>query len=103
MDYYNGQDENKVTVNGEPLPLCTEIVNHSPTGFAWGYGGSGPSQLALAILVHHLKDKQEALRYYQDFKNEVVANLKGNDWVINSDDIEYALSLIRDETTLSLK
>jgi len=25
--------------------------NHSPTGFNWGYIGSGPSQLALALLL----------------------------------------------------
>src|SRR5262245_22144387 len=34
-----------------PLPLCLELRNHSPTGFEWGYGGSGPAQLALALLV----------------------------------------------------
>ena len=28
-----------------PLPLRLDIVNHSPTGFAWGY--SGPAQLAI--------------------------------------------------------
>ena len=27
------------------------VYNHSPDGFAWGYGGSGPAQLALAILL----------------------------------------------------
>ena len=25
--------------------------NHSPDGFNWGYGGSGPAQLALAIML----------------------------------------------------
>ena len=25
----------------DQLPLCLNIRNHSPTGFAWGYGGSG--------------------------------------------------------------
>jgi len=34
-----------------PLPFRTEIRNHSPTGFNWGYSGSGPAQLALAILA----------------------------------------------------
>lgn len=37
-----------------PLPGRNELVNHSPTGFEWGYGGSGPAQLAFAILCHHL-------------------------------------------------
>jgi len=37
-----------VTVNGVPLK---HIVEHSPTGFQWGYGGSGPADLALSILA----------------------------------------------------
>jgi hypothetical protein len=32
------------------LSPYTEVWNHSPTGFEWGYAGSGPAQLALAIL-----------------------------------------------------
>ena len=27
------------------------VARHSPNGFGWGYGGSGPAQLALAILL----------------------------------------------------
>lgn len=34
-----------------PLPPRDNIRNHSPDGFEWGYGGSGPAQLALAILA----------------------------------------------------
>ena len=33
-----------------------DLYNHSPTGFNWGYGGSGPSQLALARLREAIKD-----------------------------------------------
>ncbi len=33
-----------------PLPPRFDVRNHSPSGFEWGYGGSGPAQLALAIL-----------------------------------------------------
>lgn len=29
-------------------------VKHSPAGFNWGYGGSGPSELARCILLDHL-------------------------------------------------
>lgn len=32
-----------------------DIAKHSPTGFEWGYGGSGPRQLAVAILAHALQ------------------------------------------------
>lgn len=41
-----------------PLPLRLEIRSHSPTGFEWGYGGSGPAQLALAILADHFGSAQ---------------------------------------------
>ncbi len=41
-----------------PLPARCEIWNHSPSGFEWGYGGSGPAQLALAILADFLGPAQ---------------------------------------------
>ena len=43
--------------------------NHSPDGFNWGYGGSGPAQLALAIMLK-LTGKANG---YQDFKFRVIA------------------------------
>lgn len=49
--------------------------NHSPDGFGWGYGGSGPSQLALAILLELTDDPQFAQKHYQDFKFEFIATL----------------------------
>lgn len=49
-----------------------KIYNHSPDGFAWGYNGSGPSQAALAILLE-LYGKKIAVKYYQDFKSEVIS------------------------------
>lgn len=32
------------------------IPFHSPAGMEWGYEGSGPADLALAILVDHLRE-----------------------------------------------
>ena len=49
--------------------------NHSPDGFAWGYGGSGPAQLALAIM---LEVKGEAFGY-QDFKWKEISVLPMDD------------------------
>jgi len=51
-----------------------EIINHSPDGFNWGYRGSGCAQLALAILLE-IFSKETALKYYERFKDEVVASL----------------------------
>lgn len=51
-----------------------QLINHSPDGFAWGYGGSGPAQLALALLLW-FADRDFALANYQKFKWDVVAKL----------------------------
>lgn len=65
----------------------TDLRNHSPDGFGWGYGGSAPAQLALAMLAD-FADDETALQYYQQFKADFVAPLQGNLWVMESIDIE---------------
>lgn len=54
-----------------------ELRNHSPDGFAWGYGGSGPAQLALALLLK-FTTKEKALKYYQQFKWDIISGLPGS-------------------------
>ena len=54
----------------DPEP-SKKIHNHSPTNFNWGYGGSGPAQLALAIMLK-LTGKSDG---YQDFKFKVIAGI----------------------------
>jgi len=50
-----------------------KLVNHSPE-FNWGYVGSGPAQLALALLLDATGDPEAALHYHQDFKWQVIAD-----------------------------
>lgn len=57
-----------------PLDPRHDLRNHSPTGFSWGYGGSGPAQFALALLADALGDDIIALDRYQAFKWEVVCH-----------------------------
>ena len=64
------------TVNGEPLPPRLDLWNHSPSGFEFGYGGSGPAQLALAILADCCGD-EAAVTHHQAFKWTVVARITG--------------------------
>jgi hypothetical protein len=66
-----------VYVDGEQLdPAHSQrVFNHSPDGFAWGYGGSGPAQLALAILLAAGLDEDQAVRLHQEFKWEFVEPL----------------------------
>ena len=42
-----------------------DLRQHSPTGFEWGFGGSGPAQLALALLADWSGDDGFALKHYQ--------------------------------------
>ena len=63
-----------------------KVNNHSPDGFEWGYGGSAPAQLALALLLEHT-DKETAVEYYQDFKWEEVS-VWDDDWEITGQEIE---------------
>lgn len=80
----------EVMVNENPLLLSSslKVRNHSPTGFEWGYLGSGPSQLALAILLDFFEgDKEMALRYYMRFKTAFVSGWEA-EWEISSEDID---------------
>ena len=54
----------------DPEP-SKKVYNHSPDNFSWGYGGSGPAQLALAIVLK-LTGKADG---YQDFKWDVIAKI----------------------------
>jgi len=83
-----------VTVNGRALDPRFDLRFHSPDGFEWGYGGSGPAQLALALLADHLQNHLRALALYQDFKWKVVAGLPRDEWTLNGDDIERAIKSI---------
>lgn len=58
-----------------------QIYNHSPDGFNWGYGGSGPAQLALAILMIYLPI-EEAVQFHQQFKWDVIAGLPQTDFEV---------------------
>lgn len=49
-------------------------VNHSPDGFSWGYRGSGPAQLAFAILLEEF-GLEVARRDYQRFKEHCIARI----------------------------
>jgi len=76
-------DDRQVWIDGEwlDLKLSQKYHNHSPDGFNWGYGGSGPAQLALAVMLK-LTGKADG---YQDFKSRVIAKLpQGKDF-----DIEF--------------
>lgn len=83
----------QVTINGvafDPAPSL-KIRDHSPDGFAFGYTGSGPAQLALAILFEETTSAEFAENHYQDFKQQVIAGLphtNGASWILTSEEIQ---------------
>lgn len=62
--------------------LSQKVYNHSPNGFNWGYGGSGPAQLALAIMLM-VTDEDTAISLYQTFKFEKIATLPSSDFEVD--------------------
>jgi Family of unknown function (DUF6166) len=93
--------EHVVTVDGQELPLRLELANHSPTGFAWGYNGSGPAQLALAICADVLGDDEQALAVYQEYKTRVLAPMRDEHdnpvkyWMLEEDAVRTGIEQIR--------
>ena len=87
----------------EPLTpdRSLELANHSPSGFEWGYTGSGPAQLALALLLDYTDDEDVALAEYMAFKNEVVSRLECSGpeqrWRLTGHEIDAALRETADE------
>lgn len=82
---------------GESYPLDPryDLRNHSPTGFGWGFNGSGPAQLALALLADALGDER-AQRLYQDWKFKVVSRL-GDTWEMSREEVvRTALEIEKD-------
>ena len=80
------------------LPLRLDLLNHSPTGFGWGYDGSGPAQLALALLADALADDDRAVRLHQEFKFKVVACWpEGERWWITAEQIAAVVKVIEQE------
>lgn len=70
-----GKWYDRVEVDGRELDPARslKVWNHSPGGFAWGYMGSGPAQLALALLLEAGLSEKEAVRLHQSFKKRFVA------------------------------
>jgi len=91
-----------------PLPVRLDVRKHSPTGFEWGYEGSGPAQLALALCLHVLETegapwwRERALHCYQDVKRLLIAPVQDNQWQFTSDDVRWAIRDAEQERPLEM-
>lgn len=69
--------------DGRPGYKLKHEVYHSPTGLSWGYGGSGPADLARSILADYLGETPNPA-LYQKFKWDFIAPIKTPEFVIDS-------------------
>jgi len=102
-NYYAGRYETTgafvtVTRSGRTKLLDPryDLWNHSPTGFTWGYAGSGPAQLALAILADYFGAKPGgkalANALYQSFKFAVIVALPQEcEWKMRFEEVGITL------------
>lgn len=84
------------TTRHYPLHPRNYLRNHSPTGFEWGYGGSGPAQLALAIVMDATGSAKKALNIYQKFKFAVIARLPKEHWRLTQAEVIKACESLKE-------
>lgn len=87
-------EENGVS---RPLDLRLDLRRHSPTGPEWGYSGSGPAQLALALAADVLGDDERAQEVYQRLKFKLVGGLPREGWTLTEDRVRSTVEAIEQE------
>ena len=76
------------TEHGPEVNIPHRFVKHSPAGLEWGYGGSGPADLALNALAAYIGRKRaEKDGLYQEFKWDFIARLPFEGGTIKRDDV----------------
>jgi hypothetical protein len=80
---HENEKDHEITIDGiKPffpnrnidIVVSQEYEPHSD-GYEWGYGGCGPAQTSLAILLEVLPSDISG-KNYQQFKNDVISNIK---------------------------
>ena len=79
-----------VTVDGQPLDPRRDLRDLGAEGFEWGYEGTGPAQLSLAILAD-LCGAADALEHYRLFLETVVSELPPEGWSRTGEDFQQRL------------
>lgn len=83
----------KRTNSGPQVNIPHRIVKHSPAGLEWGYGGSGPADLALNALAMYIgREKAEENGLYQEFKRDFIAPMSFRGGTIRREDVAVWLA-----------
>src|SRR6185295_4753560 len=79
----------KVTVNGNPLPVRSDLSGSATASFDWGYIGGG--QLSLALLADFFGSDRKAKAMAEVFEKQVIALLPDT-WTLTDRDLATALA-----------
>ncbi len=93
MKTYRGKRDGsgtEVTVDGVPLNPRRDLRDFHAESFEWGYTGSGPHQLAFAILAEHM-GPEGALENYRRFTVDVIAEIEGEEWRLTTHEVANRL------------
>lgn len=90
-----------VTVHQEsqpphPLDPRFDLRRHSDD-LNWGYSGSGPAQLALALAADVLGDGHAAHEVHQKLKTKLVADLPKDGWSLSEIQLRLAIAEIQEQ------
>ena len=72
-------------IDGTARASVPHEARHSPTGINWGYGGAGPADLALSVLLALVPEQAEELFWL--FSKEVVARVPYAGGVLRAADV----------------
>jgi len=78
----------------------TRSLNETEHNFNWSYGGSGPAQLALALVADCMGRKFAIPAIYQRVKASIVARLPEDGWSLSEEEVIRAVEKAREEAKL---
>lgn len=91
-------DEVTVRVNdgpAQPFAARFDLRSHSLDDFEWGYSGSGPAQLALALAADVLVDDERVQDIYQDLQFKLGGRLAKDTWSPGEEEIRAVLEQLQ--------
>jgi hypothetical protein len=72
---YGDHETSTVWIGDKVLDIRRSLkFENKSSSYSWGYHGSGPSQLALAIMLELCDDDENARRLFQEFKISFIAD-----------------------------
>jgi hypothetical protein len=85
QDYAGPEPAILVYEEDHPAYKLRHLIVHSPSGLAWGFGGSGPADLALAILAD-LLGEADAIPAHERYDHDIATEIQHTRaWTLHQD------------------